>query len=585
MISERFIEELKYNCDIGDVISSYVTLKRKGRTMSGLCPFHTEKTPSFTVYPDTQSYYCFGCGAGGDVITFVREYENLTYIEALKLLCGRAGMKLPEDTGDDRAARLKSRILEMNRVAARYFHECLTGDVGKQARQYLLGRGLTPKTVRHFGLGYAPDSWDGLRGHLKDKGYSYEEMLAAALVQKGRTDSVYDSFRGRAIFPIIDLRGNVIGFGGRAMGDGKGPKYLNSADTPVFKKSRNLYALNFAKEAKSDTLILAEGYMDVIAIHQAGFPNAVATLGTALTSDQARLISQYAKNAVIAYDSDGAGQNATRRAIRLFAETDVNVRVLEIADAKDPDEYIKKFGAQRFGLLISGGKGAVRFEIDKLRRQYNLDDNDERVAFLGAFCKLMAGIPGELERDVYIGEIARELEVGRERLHSTVAALRKKNFRAAQKKQSHNLRVYAQDNAVGSGVKRVPQDLAASVAEEKLLAMLLQNPDYYEEIRSKIAVEDFSGEPVRKIYAVLENRLQQNLPIDMVHLSLSLEPLEMKLVSKLVQTGRDIQFYRKQADEFIQAIRKKKTEITPDDLAGMSPEEIQRYLAQRKGIQ
>jgi len=581
MIPDSFIEELKYRSDIVEVISSYVNLKRKGRTLSGLCPFHSEKTPSFVVYPDNQSYYCFGCGAGGDVITFVRQQENLEYVEALRLLAEKAGLRLPEDTQDDKTARLKARVLELNRETARYFHSCLTGPQGLDARRYLLDRGLAPQTIKRFGLGYAPDGWNNLRDHLKDKGYSWEEMISAAVVTKGRSDSVYDVFRGRVMFPIIDLRGNVIGFGGRAMQDG-GPKYLNSGDTPVFKKSRGLYALNFAKEAKADTLVLAEGYMDVIAIHQAGFPNAVATLGTALTAEQARLISQYAKSVLIAYDSDGAGQSATKRAIGLFSQTDVSVRVLEIPDAKDPDEYIKKFGAARFGHLISGGKGAVQFEIDKLKARFNLDDNEEKVAFLSEFCKLMATVPGDLERDVYIGEIAKELEVGKGSLISTVGSIRKRHYSAAKKKDSHNLRVRAQDNAARGAARRPLEALSSVIAQEKLIAMLLQNPDYYSDIRSKIEISDFSDETLQTIYAAVEFRLSQNLPVDPIYMSGILNPAQMSVLTRLTGEGRSIRFFKEQAREFIQAIKIQKEAKTSQQLADMDPKDIQELLINQK---
>jgi len=578
MIPDSFIEELKYNSDIADVIGSCITLKRGGRTLSGLCPFHSEKTPSFTVYPDTQSYYCFGCGAGGDVITFVRQHENLEYIEALRLLAQRAGMALPEDAPDDKAARRKTRILELNREAARHFHRNLLADSGKDARRYLLERGLAPKTVKHFGLGFAPESWDNLLLHLRGGGFSQEEMLAAAVVQQGRSaGSVYDAFRGRIIFPILDLRGNVIGFGGRSLGE-RGPKYLNSGDTPVFKKSRGLYALNFAKEAKSDTLILAEGYMDVIAIHQAGFPNTVATLGTALTPEQSRLISQYAKNVLIAYDSDGAGQTATKRAIRLFSQTDVAVRVLELPDAKDPDEYIKKFGAARFGNLIGGGKGAVNFEIDKLKKKHDLDSSEGKVAFLREFCNLMADIPSDLEREVYVRRTAQELEMGTGGILSTIAAVRKRKLGAEKKKQSHNLRVYAQDKPGRGSARRDPSDLRSVVGQEKLIALLLQNPDYYADIRSRIQVEDFSDERLGKIYAALRTRLEDNLSVDPIHLSGLLDPEAMSTLSRLISQSRGIRYARSQAGEFIDAIKSKKEAKTKEEVAGMTPQEYDAYI-------
>ena len=337
MISELFLQELKSYSDIEQVVSSYVHLKRRGRVATGLCPFHSEKTPSFTVYPDNQSFYCFGCGAGGDVITFIRRIENLEYVEAVRFLAQRAGMAMPEDTRDDGMARLKARVLELNRTLARFYHSCLRGPQGKPGLDYLHGRGLTNQTIIRFGLGYAPDSWDAACKYLRSRGFTDDEMVSAAVAARGKSGGLYDSFRNRAMFPIIDLRGNVIGFGGRVMGDAKGPKYLNSSDTPVFKKSRNLFALNFAKASKREGLILCEGYMDVIAMHQAGFDNAVATLGTALTSEQSRLIAQYAQGVTLSYDSDGAGQAATRRAVGLLGEVGVKIKVLSITGAKDPD--------------------------------------------------------------------------------------------------------------------------------------------------------------------------------------------------------------------------------------------------------
>lgn len=583
MIPDSFIEELKYASDIERTISSYITLKRKGRNLSGLCPFHSEKTPSFTVYPDNQSYYCFGCGNGGDVITFIRQIESLEYVEALRFLAQKAGLTVPEDAGSNEAARLKARILELNREAARFFHTCLIGATGKTALQYLLDRGLDGKTIKKFGLGYAPDGWDGLRNHLRDKGYSQEEMLAATVVSKGRGDSCYDMFRARVMFPIIDLRGNVIGFGGRIMGDAKGPKYLNSADTAVFKKSRNLFALNFAKSTKADTLVLGEGYMDVIAMHQAGFDNAVATLGTSLTEEQARLISQYTKKVSIAYDSDVAGQAATKRAINLFQQTDVAVNVLEIKDAKDPDEYIKKFGATRFGNLVSSGKGAIHFEIDKLKAQFDLDDSQGKVAFLSSFCKLMASIQDELSRDVYIGEVARELEVGKDRLVAATEGLRKKKAQADRKKDAHNLRAYAQDNAGIRGSARNEANLAVLVAEEKLISMLIKNPDYYDSMRQKVLPEDFVHEDCRQIWTVLADRLHQNQPIEMIYLSAQLSPQLMAKLSKLETAARGIQFYPQQADEYIAVLKTQNTAKSAQEMTQMSPEQLQEYLLHKKG--
>ena len=365
MLPESFLNELKYKTDIEQVISRYVQLRRRGRNLTGLCPFHSEKTPSFTVYPDTQSFYCFGCGAGGDAITFVKKAENLDYMEAVRALAERAGLTVPEGSVDDSGRRLKARVLELNRAAARHFHQNLMSDRGREARGYLVDRGLTKATVVKFGIGYAPESWDDLRGHLRGQGFTDQEMITAALANPGKNGGCYDTFRNRIIFPIIDLRGGVIAFGGRNLGE-QGPKYLNSGDTPVFKKSRSLFAMNFAKGTKRPELILCEGYMDVVSVHQGGFDNAVATLGTALTPEQARLIGNYTKTVVLSYDSDGPGQAATRRAIAIFEDTGVKVRVLSIPDAKDPDEFLKKFGPQRFELLLEGSAGAGDFESAKL---------------------------------------------------------------------------------------------------------------------------------------------------------------------------------------------------------------------------
>ena len=414
-------------------------------------------------------------------------------------------------------------MLEINRETARYFHRCLTGEQGKAGLDYLTGRGLTIKTIKTFGLGYAPDTWDSLRNYLQGKGFSQDEMLAAAVVAQGRNGGSYDSFRGRVIFPIIDLRGNVIAFGGRAMAD-NGPKYLNSADTPVFKKSRNLFALNFAKTTKADTLILAEGYMDVIAIHQAGFDNAVATLGTALTAEQSRLISQYTKRVAIAYDSDAAGQAATKRAINLLGEIDIAVSVLEIQGAKDPDEYIKKFGAARFGNLISGGKGAINFEIDKLKSSYDIDSAEGKTAFLNEFCKFMAGIGSDLQRDVYVSQVARELEVGKEALQLTIASMRKKRQNTQAKKAAHNLKVYAQDNSGIRGTVKAGASLSGYVAEEKLILLLMKNPDSYDPVSRRLSADDFVSPENRELFAAIAGRLAENKAPELVHMAQQLSP-------------------------------------------------------------
>ncbi|MBQ3259296.1 MAG: DNA primase, partial [Clostridia bacterium] len=351
MLPDSFIQELIAKNDIESVVSSYVSLKRRGRNLVGLCPFHGEKTPSFNLYPETASFYCFGCGAGGDVITFIKRIENLSYIDAVKFLADRVGMTMPEHTFDDTAAKQRVRILEANREAARIYHKCLYSEQGKMALDYYHSRGYTDATIRHFGLGYAPDSFWFLRDELRKKGFHDEELRVAWLCGRSQKGSIYDLFRNRVMIPIIDVRGNVIAFGGRVLDDSK-PKYLNSGDTLVFKKTNNLFALNFAKQGKTDNLILCEGYMDVIALHQAGFTNAVAALGTSFTMEHARLLARYTDEVVLVFDADAAGQKGAQRAIGMLREIGMRVRLITVPDGKDPDEFIKRNGAERFKLLL-----------------------------------------------------------------------------------------------------------------------------------------------------------------------------------------------------------------------------------------
>ncbi|GAA6513588.1 DNA primase [Merdimmobilis hominis] len=576
MIPERFIEELKYRSDIEQVISSYVPLKRTGRNLKGLCPFHSEKTPSFTVYPENQSFYCFGCGAGGDVVTFIRKIENLEYVEALRFLAQRAGMTLPEEARDDGTALLRTKILEINRESARFFFDQLAHGPDRRAIAYLRGRGLSDKTIKRFGLGYAPNTFDSLKNHLKGKGYSFEEMAAAAVVGKGKNGGYYDMFRDRVMFPIIDLRGSVIGFGGRVL-EGDGPKYLNSPDTLVFKKTRNLFAMNIAKNTKEGSLILAEGYMDVISIHQAGFDNAVASLGTSLTAEQARLISQYVNQVIIAYDADGAGQKATRRAISLFEETGVKIRVLSIPDAKDPDEYIKKFGPARFKLLLEGSAGAVDFEIAKLRQKFDLETADGKVAFLKEFCSLMAGINSPVERDVYIIRTAQELSVSKEAVADQVAALRRRRAGAAEKKARRDIRPYS-ESAAGQ-----PRDLERSrniryaLAEDKLITTLLKHPDFYDAIAAKIRPEQFVTQKNRELFEALWQRLQNRQDIGMMSLSALLEPEQMARVSYLLASAEGVAYTMQEAEDCMKTILEYQSVKTPDQVAGMSNEEWLEY--------
>ena len=372
---DSFLQELKLRSDITEIASSYVNLKRHGRNMVGLCPFHGEKTPSFNIYTENGSFYCFGCGAGGDVITFIMKIENLDYVEAVKFLAQRAGMEMPENTYDDSLSKLRMRIYEANREAARFFHATLLSQRGQSGLNYLRGRALSDRTIRHFGLGFADDDWNSLCNHLKNKGFSEYEIYSANLAFKRKNgNGIYDRFVNRVMFPIIDLRGNVIAFGGRIMTDEK-PKYLNTSDTPVFKKSENLFSLNNAKSSGTRTLILCEGYMDVIALNQAGFTNAVATLGTALTNEQAVLMKRYADEVIICYDADGAGQKATARAIQILRNAGLPIKILTVPSGKDPDEFIRSKGDNgpaAFKLLIEKCGNDIEYRLMKYKENPNV---------------------------------------------------------------------------------------------------------------------------------------------------------------------------------------------------------------------
>ncbi|MEG2371774.1 MAG: DNA primase [Hydrogenoanaerobacterium sp.] len=576
MLSEQFISELKLNSDIETVLSSYVSLKHAGRNVVGLCPFHNEKTPSFTVYPATQSFYCFGCGAGGDVISFIKRIENLEYIDAIKLLAEKAGMAMPEDGFDDGAAKLKTRILEINRQTARFYNSCLMSTQGKKALDYLLERGLSPQTIRHFGLGYSPEGWDSLTKHLKALGFSQEEMQAACVAAKGRNGGCYDQFRGRVMFPIIDIRGNVIAFGGRIMG-GDGPKYLNSPDTPVFKKSRNLFALNIAKATKEQRLILAEGYMDVIALHQAGFSNAVATLGTSLTNEQARLMSQYAKQIIIAYDSDGAGQTATKRAINIFDEIGMQVKVLSMQGAKDPDEYIKKYGRDRFKMLLDGSSSALDYELQKIRARYDITATEGRLSYLKEFAEFIAGLNNPIERDVYIAKVAAELEVSRDAITEQVKHTIKRKARVKEKKDAKELKAFAASPADKINPER-GRNLRAALAEERLIAILFKNPDYCRYIREKLPPEAFVTTFNRRVYELICARITLNKNLDMGIFGELFTDDEIGRISGFIAAANEQNYTREEADDYIKAILECETQKTNSDIGKMENTDWQEYI-------
>lgn len=578
MLSDQFLQELKYRSDIEQVVGSYVNLRRRGRTLSGLCPFHSEKSPSFTVYPENQSFYCFGCGAGGDVISFIRRIENLDYMEAVRLLAQRAGMQVPEEAGDDRSSRLRKRILELNRDAARYFHRSLMSEAGRPGRAYLIGRGLTKDTIIHFGIGYAAEGWDGLANAMRQQGYTKEELLAAHLVNEGARGGIYDTFRNRAIFPIIDLRGNVIAFGGRNLGE-KGPKYLNSSDTPVFKKSRNLFALNFAKSSPRKELILCEGYMDVVSMHQAGFTNAVATLGTALTEEQCRLIAQYTGEVLLSYDSDGPGQAATQRATGLLEAAGVKIKVLSIPDAKDPDEFIKKFGAERFGQLIEGSSSATDFAINKLRKENDVTTAEGKVSFLKQFAVLMAGLPSPIEREVYLSKICRELEVDKAAVAGQIEREQKKRSYRDRKKEERELISPPVKNAADREDELLwrqhPREMKAA---ERLLRYLLRNPDQAESLRDKLPENYLLSEGDRTLYRALLQRGLAGQELSITALGEALPPQTVDRVAKWQLPGEPAVSDR-EAEDCLRCLQSYAAQMSREELGQLSGEALKQYIA------
>lgn len=548
-LPEEFIYQLKLANPIETTIGNYINLLRRGKDYVALCPFHSEKTPSFHIYTDTQSFYCFGCGAGGDVITFTKKIENLEYIETIKLLAQKGGLDVPENDTDNKTADLKKRILEINRETANfYFKQLVSGD-DKKGLKYFINRGLKPETIKKYGLGYAPASWDSLYKHLSKFGYSNQEMIAAGVRTVSRNNNnIYDTFRERVIFPIIDLRGNVIAFGGRTLGDGI-PKYLNTGDTLVFKKSRNLFSLNFAKSHPVRKLILAEGYMDVISINQAGFENVVATLGTALTPDQARLMKHYADEVIISYDSDNAGQKATQRAINLLGEAGINARIIKMNGAKDPDEFIKKFGAQRFKMLLENSDGAINFELEKCR--YNLDLNSEtdKVTFLKRSVKVLSGISNRLERDVYISKVARENEISVDVLRSQIDAEIKKNINIEKKKEWQAIRskslyidpIIPESSKLSRQIK----------AEEGILAYLFRFPDKIETVMNTITSEYFVTDFYKKVFIFYCKKMQNQSDFSISLFSEEFTDEEMGKIMGIEAKNKEIIITEKNLKDYI----------------------------------
>ena len=513
-ISEATINEIKYRNDIESVISPYVDLKRRGKNLVGLCPFHNEKTPSFTVYPETGSFYCFGCGVGGDIFGFIKLAENLDYIDAVKLLAERSGITVEESSYDNTLSKLKERIYEINRETARFFNDYLMSPGGKWALDYLLGRGLTLATVKHFGLGAAPDSWDMLINHLRKKGFSDNDMFAANVVNRGQKGGYYDRFRKRVMFPIIDIRGRVIAFSGRAMpGDDKaGGKYVNTADTPVYKKSENLFGMNFAKNHCAESVILVEGNMDVVSLHQAGFENAVAALGTSFTPEQAKILSRYTKEVVLTLDSDAPGIKATARTGDILKNTGLRIRVVSVPDGKDPDEFVRKHGSAAFGAVLGGAVNEIEYKLLAAVGDIDVNSDDGKVKYITRAAGIIADSPDSIERDVYIGRLSAKYGISRAALTARVEEIRRSNKRKNEKKTiSEVIRPRFDRNAPNPEKRIYP---AAAAAEENLIAALFAHPDLFGAAYEKIKPEQLVTGLNSRIYGRICECISEGKSLD-----------------------------------------------------------------------
>ncbi len=577
-LNEDFLRELREKNEISEVISPYVNLRRRGTTMNGLCPFHNEKTPSFTVYLETQSYYCFGCGAGGDVISFIRRIENLGYIDAVKSLAQRAGMSLPEDGFDDALSKRRRRILEANREAARFFHNSLMSEKGRFCLDYYLGRGYSMGTIRRFGMGYAPDDWRALYNHLHSLGYTPGELVDANLVRKSEKNgkvNYYDNFRNRAMIPIIDVRGNVVAFGGRVLDDSK-PKYINTSDTLVYKKGSGVFALNLAKDSGERSLIITEGYMDTIALHQAGFKNTIACLGTALPDEQVNLISRYADEVLLAYDSDEAGQKAVKRAIEAFSKTGVKVRVLALSGGKDPDEIIKKYGPERFRNIVNGAANDVEYRLQSIRAGYNTMTDDGKVSFMREAVNVLAAIGSEIERDVYISRLSNELEISKDAITAQVKSVRKRNVRAKEKNEFRRIQV---SSFTENGKAVSVSDIGARRAEEALIANLMRSPSNYRKFSDKLSEDLFPSDFGKAVYSAMLPYLERGESPEYSVIIRDLDGALASSLSRIVNTAINTGNSAAECSDCIEKLIEEKAKSDVADPSTLNDEDFRKLFS------
>lgn len=582
-LPDGFIDELKFRNDISDIASSYMQLKRRGRNLVGLCPFHGEKTPSFNIYTENGSFYCFGCGAGGDVISFIMRIENLDYMEAVRFLAQRAGMSMPEDTVDDSMAKLRTRVFEANREAARFFYSKLYSKEGGRALQYLRGRALSENTIRRFGLGYSPANRFALTDHLKSKGFTDTELITANLVFKSRSGKgVVDRFCDRVMFPIIDLRGNVIAFGGRIMSDAK-PKYLNTSDTIVFSKSHNLFSLNNAKNSGLRRLILCEGYMDVISVNQAGFPEAVATLGTSLTSEQAVLMKRYCDEVIICYDADQAGQTATQRAIGILRTAGLNVRVLTIPDGKDPDEFIRKNGDKgpaMFKNIIENSGNDVEYRLQKIKNKIDINTADGKVAYLTEAIKVLSELDNDIEQDIYASKLSGEVSVEKSTILEQIKKAKRSHYYSESKSRQTEIqtKLSGRDDKINPEHAQYPR---ATKAEQYLIAYLVNNEDKLPLIEKNITPDDFVTEFNKKLFSYFCDRIrQQKSPLSDISRDFTLD--ESSSIISIINSDSAVGMTYETALECINTIKEESSSPSQSDIESATAEQMEDYLKKLK---
>lgn len=581
--SEDFLSELRARTDIEELISKYTEIKHRGsRTPVALCPFHTEKTPSFVIYRDTQSYYCFGCGAGGDAITFIKNIERLDYTDAVRFLCERAGMNMPLDPVDDEFNRIRRRCYEANREAAKFFYSTLYTPEAAVARGYLEKRRLAQETIKHFGLGFAPDKWDALLRHLKSKGFTENELVSFDLAKKTSKGGVIDAFRNRLIFPIIDLRGNVIAFGGRVLDDSK-PKYLNTSDTAVYKKSQALYALNFAKNNSERKLILCEGYMDVIAMHQAGFTNAVAGLGTAFTKEQVSLLSRYCDELTLCFDSDEAGKKATKRALGMLSQSSMKIKVMHLNNGKDPDEIIKTQGKEKMNSIINSAVNDTEYALNDARSRFDLSTEDGKLGFLNECVIVLAGLENAIEKDLYVSKLSVELGVDKTAIIQQIT----KQRRYLKKAQDNERFDTAMKTVLGEEKLSSPNpeargNVRAVKAEEIILASLLRHPDYLKKLSGILSADVFVTEFGRRFFEDISSRILSGRSIELFSFSEEAQSDEMSYLAYLLAKAAEISNSVEECKQCINTLLEEKTKKNIPDVGKLSPDEYRDLFRKKR---